>query len=217
VSVTTSDKVSCATSGCLTQRHLHPKSCSANWHQGWPKLAARLHKTTPDGGVAVTLWAPGSTTLRLPGGVTAVVSVNTTYPFADDATVTVTAPVGTPVRLRVPGWATAARICVGGGACVAAANGTFWTTTQATPTATYSIDFAPVIRVDTSYSNGAAAVYRGALLYALQIGEIVTTIATGPRGFNDHAVHGTSTWNYALLLDSLTFSRAGAPGPSVES
>lgn len=128
--------------------------------------------------------------------------------------VTVTAPVGTPVRLRIPGWATAARVCVGGGACVAAANGTFWLATQATPKATYSIDFAPVIRVDTSYSNGAAAVYRGALLYALQIGENVTTIATGPRGFDDHAVHGTSAWNYALLLDSLTFSRAGAPGPS---
>ncbi len=197
-----------------------PSTSTANWHQGWPKFAARLHKTTPDGGVAVTLWAPGATTLRLPGGASAVVSVNTTYPFGDDAVVTVTAPVGTRVRLRIPGWATAARVCVVGGACAAARNGTFWAAAQASPTASYSVDFAPTIRVDASYSNGAAAVYRGALLYALQIGENVTTIATGPRGFDDHAVRATSAWNYALVLDaaapaaSLAFARASAPGPS---
>lgn len=196
--------------------------CTANHHQGWPRFAARLHKTTPDGGVAVTLWAPGTTALQLAGGGGATtVAVETTYPFGDDAVVTVSAPVGTPVRLRVPGWAGgAARVCVAGGACSALANGTFFLTLQATAVATYTVDFAPAVVVDATYFAGSAAVYRGALLYALAIGENVTTIASGPRGFDDYSVHPTSAWNVALQVDpanpaaALTFARAGPPGPS---
>ena len=195
--------------------------CTANHHQGWPKLAARLHKTTPDGGVAVTIWGPGATTLMLPGGAPATVRVDTTYPFGDDANVTVTAPVGTPVRLRVPGWATNARVCIVGGTCAATQNGTFFLATQATAVAIYTIDFAPSIIIDTSFSSNSAAVYRGAFLYSLAIGENVTTIAKGPRGFNDYAVRPTRPWNVALNIadpsqpgDSLTFNRSGPPGVS---
>ena len=193
--------------------------CTANWHQGWPKFAARLHKATPDGGVAVTLWAPGATSFTLPGGARATVNVSTTYPFGDDALVTVSAPVGTPVRLRVPGWAAAARVCVGGGACAAAANGTFFVARQATPITTYAVDFNPAVRVDASYAAGSVAVYRGALLYALAIGEDVAAIAAGPRGFDDYQVRPTSAWNVALALDvanpgaSLAFARVAPPGP----
>lgn len=194
--------------------------CTANHHQGWPKLAARLHKTTADGGVAVTIWAPGASTLTLPGGGAARIETNTSYPFGDDALVTVTAPVGTPVRLRIPGWATAARVCVGGGGCTAAANGSFFLARQATPVATYAVDFAPEVRVDATYSAGSAAVYRGALLYALAIEENMTVIATGPRGFDDYVVRPLSAWNVALLVDpaapgaSLSFARSGPPGAS---
>ena len=168
----------------------------------------------------MTIWAPGATTLALPGGALATVRVDTTYPFGDDANVTVAAPVGTPVRLRCPGWATRARVCVAGGACAAAVNGSFYLTAQATPVATYAVDFAPDVRIDTSFFAGAAAVYRGALLYALAIGENVTTIASGPRGFDDYAVRATRAWNVALVVDarnpgaSLAFARAGPPGAS---
>ena len=193
--------------------------CTANWHQGWPKFAARLHKQTPDGGVAVTLWGPGTTDFTLPGGARATVSVNTSYPFGDDALVTVSAPAGTPVRLRIPGWAAAARVCVVGGACAAAANGSFFLLAQAAPVAAYAVDFAPAVRVDASFSAGAAAVYRGALLYALQLGENVSVIATGARGFDDYEVRPTTPWNVALELDPadpaahLAFARAGPPPP----
>lgn len=195
--------------------------CTANWHQGWPKFAARLHKQTPDGGLAVTLWAPGASNFSLPGGAHASVSVNTSFPFGDDALVTVShnSPHAVPVRLRIPSWSSAARVCVVGGACAAAANGSFFLSTQAAPVATYAVDFAPAVRVDTSFSAGSAAVYRGALLYALQLGENVSVLATGARGFDDYEVRATTPWNVALELDPaapaahLTFARTGPPPP----
>ena len=52
------------------------------------------------------MYAPAAATL--PGGGT--VDIDTTYPFGDTATVTVSSPAATPVYLRVPGWATGATI-----------------------------------------------------------------------------------------------------------
>lgn len=112
--------------------------CTANFHQGWPKFANSLFHSAPDGGVVVSMcaphvhvhvhgqhdrrcladrWAPAAA--KLPSGAT--VEVDTTYPFGDDATVTVRAAAGTPVYLRIPGWAVKATV---NGA--AAANGTLF-------------------------------------------------------------------------------------------
>jgi len=91
--------------------------CTANFHQGWPKFANSLFHFAPDGGVVVSMWAPAAA--KLPSGAT--VEVDTTYPFGDDATVTVRAVAGTPVYLRIPGWAVKATV---NGA--AAANGTLF-------------------------------------------------------------------------------------------
>jgi hypothetical protein len=193
--------------------------CTANHPQGWPKFAARLHKTTADGGVAVTLWAPGATALTLPGGAPASVAVDTTYPFGDTAAATVTAPVGTPVRLRIPGWASTATVSTNGGAPARALNGTWWAAAQPSPTTTYAVDFSPAVRVEAHFA-GSLAVYRGALLYALQVGEAVSALNKGPRGFNDYQVLNTSAWNFALMVDpaapgaALAFTRLSPPGPS---
>jgi hypothetical protein len=170
-------------------------------HQAWPKFVARMHKSTPDGGVAVTLWGPATTVVPLPGGGNGTVSVATDYPFGDNATVTVTAPVGTPVWLRVPGWATAAVLCVApgssgvsgnptGGSCapIGSSNGSFVIRSQPAPVSTYEFAFYPSIRATPSFWNNSAAVYRGALLYALQIGENQTTIGHNAYNSTDFTV-----------------------------
>lgn len=197
--------------------------CSSNHHQGWPKLAARLHKVHPaSGGVAVTIWAPGTTMLTLPGsGARVALKVDTTYPFGDRATVNVTAPPSTPILLRIPGWATNASVCVvggggGGGGCTHPSNGTFYTTTTSSQstTTTFTVDFAPEIRVDASFSGQAGAVYRGALLYALQLKEDITIATPQPQGFNSYKITTTTPWNVALSLKSLAFSRVSDTPPS---
>ncbi len=198
--------------------------CTANHGMGYSKFAARLIKRGANGSLAVTMWGPETATLTLPSGDTAVVRVDTEYPFGDTATVTVTAPSGTPVLLRIPSWATAATVQVDGAAAAPAANGTFATFAQPRSGAVvYSVDFAPSIRVRTDFFNGTLSVYRGALLYALQMPEVYGVLSrTGPFDFVDINVTtapGAAPWNVALVVadpqhpeTSLSFQRL-APGP----
>lgn len=191
----------------------------------------------------MTIWAPGYSALTLQGsssggggGAPASVNVTTEYPWGDAAVAVINAPVGTPILLRIPSWAgPSASVCIAGGGCTPAPNGTFFTLRQATPVATYTVNFAPYIRADASFFAGSVAVYRGALLYALGFNETTRVLSRGPQGFNDYAVHaanasgsGSSSsrssssssgaaaapFNVALRLESLTFvRRSGAQGP----
>ena len=184
--------------------------CTANFHQGWPKLAnALFHTRSADGGVVVSMYAPASA--ALPNGGT--VAIDTTYPFGDVATVTVDgAPAGTPVYLRVPGWATAAT--VNG---VAVKNGTLFkagtTATAAAETTaggggtsganTWTIAFKPEVRLE-EWDRGAVSVHRGALLYSLPIGANYTVYAHHfgtDQMSNDYYVEPTTAWRFALDVD----------------
>lgn len=84
--------------------------CTANFNQGWPKLAQHSLFTAPptaDGkpaGVVVGVLAPLSASLPSLG--MARITVETAYPFDDDVhIVTSAASVDVPVWVRVPGWA----------------------------------------------------------------------------------------------------------------
>jgi len=175
--------------------------CTANFNQGWPKFTQRMLKSTPAGGVAVTMWGPVTGVLALVGGGNATVAVATDYPFGDDATVTVTAPPGTPIALRMPSWATAATLSVNGAAAtsVGTANGTFYVVNAPAAVTTLVVAFNPAVRVALGV-NASVSVYRGALLYGLHIGENFTTLATYAFQSADYAVTATTPWNYALLL-----------------
>ena len=60
--------------------------CTANFNQGWPKFANMIMYDTADKGGAVAIWAPASANLA--NG--AKVDIDTSYPYEDSATVTVT-------------------------------------------------------------------------------------------------------------------------------
>eukprot|EP01116_Phalansterium_solitarium_P013518 TRINITY_DN30900_c0_g1_i1.p1 TRINITY_DN30900_c0_g1~~TRINITY_DN30900_c0_g1_i1.p1 ORF type:complete len:747 (-),score=282.91 TRINITY_DN30900_c0_g1_i1:136-2376(-) len=196
--------------------------CTANMHQGWPKFAQRLIKATPSGGVAVTMWGPATAKLTLLGsGAAASVEVVTDYPFGDDATVTVQAPVGIVVQLRVPSWATSATLAVNGSSptTIGSYSGQFYNVTTTSTTTVLAVSFNPAIRLERWY-NGSVAVFRGALLYGLSIGENFTTLATYAFESRDYSVQPTTNWNVALVIadlanpqQSLTFKRNGPPGP----
>ena len=194
-------------------------------HQAWPKFVARMHKGSPDGGVAVTLWGPANTTVSLLSGGSASVAVDTDYPFGDTATVTVTALVGTPVWLRIPGWATDAVLCIAssvggrtadantrssGCTSVGSHNGTFVIKTQQSPVSTYAMSFNPRIRVSTGFWNSSAAVYRGALLYALLVGENRTVVSRNPFNSTDFTVEVRALALLRLLFATREKTRASA-------
>jgi hypothetical protein len=149
-----------------------------------------------------------------------MVNVSTDYPFDDVVTVTVTgATAGMPLYVRIPSWATAATLAVNGGAAapVGGANGTMFKVAAPAATTTVVLDTAPTLRVSTWY-NGSVSISRGALVYALSIGENATVLASYAFQSKDYQVQPTTPWNYALLLDpanpeaSLNFTRTGPPG-----
>src|SRR5919198_240212 len=57
--------------------------CTANLHQGWPKLAASLWMATPGDGLAAVAYAPSEVTARADEGVEVRIVEETEYPFRD--------------------------------------------------------------------------------------------------------------------------------------
>ena len=100
--------------------------CTANLHQGWPKLVAHLWMRSDDGGLAGLVLGPCTvrTTVQ---DVAVEIDVETAYPFdgAIRVTVRVSAPVRFPLRLRIPVWAEGARLQIGDAEPEAAVPGTF--------------------------------------------------------------------------------------------
>ena len=191
-------------------------------HAGWPKFAQRTIGWG-NGVVAVLVWAPVTATTP-----NATVSVDTDFPFGDEATITVTptaaaggAPV--PVLLRIPTWATGATLSIDGGAAIplAGSNGTFFpTSTKAGGgPSTFFLSFNPTIRIETGFA-GAVSVFRGALLYSAWIGQNISLLAQHPFNSQDLSITSTSPFNIALVLADranpgadLKFQRLAPPSP----
>jgi len=84
----------------------HFGCCTANYHQGWPKLVAALWMAREDA-LAVTAYGPSRVTAEVGGGVLTIDEI-TDYPFDETITLRVddtTAARAVELRLRIPGWA----------------------------------------------------------------------------------------------------------------
>lgn len=198
--------------------------CTTNGGTGWPGVVSAAVRTVPAvDGVALGLLLPLAANATLMDGALVRVSVDTAYPFDDVISVTVAGvPTrGLPFDIRIPSWATAATLAVNGGAPapVGTAAGTFFRVALPQGDSTIVLDTVPAVRV-SRWFNGAVAVERGALVYALQLEETVTvTKEWGYPNATDLNVTTTSPWNYALLIPdvedpsaSFNFSRTGPPG-----
>lgn len=180
--------------------------CTSNMHQGWPKFAAHLWMRTPDDGLAAMAWAPCrvQTTLR---GVPVSILVETDYPFRETITVTVTPEHATrfPLALRIPAWAQGASVQVGTARATPAAHGTMHRIDREWTGGTIITVRLPMRPVITTRYNGAVAVERGPLVYALRIGEEWTRVNADkphrelPHG--DFEVRPGTPWNYGLIVD----------------
>lgn len=118
-------------------------------------------ESTADDGIVIALIAPVVAKLSL-----ATVEIITEYPFGDTVTITVdltttvtkteqqgVAASGTPVHIRIPGWATKATVDGS-----PAKNGTLHSVVaKAGGKSTFKIDFSPEVRVETGWgSNGVS-------------------------------------------------------------
>ena len=186
--------------------------CTANMHQGWPKLAAHLWMKTPDEGLVAAAWAPCRVTFAS-RGVPATVAVDTDYPFRETLAVTVRPerPAAFPLVLRVPSWAEGATVRIGGGAEQPMKAGALHRIAREwSGETTLALRFPMRAKVTVRH-NEAVAVERGPLVYSLAIGEEWTRVNADkphrelPHG--DFEVRPTTPWNYGLVVD---------PGPTRE-
>jgi uncharacterized protein len=176
--------------------------CTANFHQGWPKFAASLWMATNDDGLAAVAYAPSRATARVRGGVAVDVVEETEYPFRDKINIIINpaTPAKFPVDLRIPGWATEARLTLNGKSVAGVRGGTFhrierrWTKGD-------RIELVFPMRVRVSrWHQDSVALDRGPLVYSLRIGEDWRKLRDKAPAA-DWEVYPTTPWNYALAID----------------
>ncbi len=177
----------------------HFGCCTANFHQGWPKLTASLWMATGDDGLAAMLYAPSQVRTQV-RGVAVHARQSTDYPFRDQVTIEVSpaAPLSFPLRLRRPGWAKAMVIRVNGQAVkTAEANGFVTIARHWRAGDRVTVAFAGETRTVAGF-NDSLSVEHGPLLYVLPIGEDWRKLRDHGEKSADWEVHPTTPWNYGL-------------------
>ncbi len=176
--------------------------CTANLHQGWPKLVRSMWMATPDeGGLAAVAWGP-CTVEHETGGRRIRLEVVTEYPFDETISIRVStaAPVSMPLRLRIPGWCAAPEVSLGGER-VDAAPDAGWLRLARTWHDGDVIEVRLPMRVEAiRRPNGALGLALGPLMLAHAPGEIWERLPDSP-GFGDWEVRPRHPWNMALVVD----------------
>jgi hypothetical protein len=178
--------------------------CTANFHQGWPKLTANLWMGTREDGLAAVVYAPSEVTAPVRGGVPVTIVEDTEYPFRDTIRLTVnpSKTVAFPLELRVPAWATAARIRVNGKPVAGVKAGTFHKLTRTWRQGDKVEIVLPMQPRLAHWIRNAVSVERGPLVYSLKIGEDWKKLKDRPQA-PDWEVHPTTPWNYGLVVDAV--------------
>ncbi|MEX1828804.1 beta-L-arabinofuranosidase domain-containing protein [Luteibacter sp. CQ10] len=178
----------------------HFGCCTANFHQGWPKLTASLWMACADGGLAATVYAPChvSTTVR---GTPIEIEQATDYPFRDDIAITLRprSPVTFPLRLRVPAWCTTPSLRVNGKPVDSTPDQGFLTLEREWKPGDRVQLSLPATVVTEKGFNDSISLSRGPIVFSLPIGE--AWVKWRKRGLtNDWQVYPTSSWNYAVKV-----------------
>ena len=176
--------------------------CTANFHQGWPKLTSSLWMLSNDNGLVAAAYAPCEVHTKI--GDTAVhVVEQTEYPFRGSIRITVNpaSPLAFPVRLRIPEWANTSTIKVNGKIQPSATASSF-ALIKRTWNAGDVIDIAFPLTPRFSHGfNNSIAVERGPLVFSYPIGEDWVKLRN--RGMTaDWQVYPSTPWNYALAVDA---------------
>lgn len=182
--------------------------CTANLHQGWPKLVQSLWMATPDRGVAAVAYAPSEVRTMVAGGTVVSITEETEYPFRGDVRLRVApeAPVEFPLLLRIPGWADRASLQVNGRAVEGANAGQFTRLQRLWKPGDEVVLGLPMPPRISSWHRDSIAVERGPLVFSLRLGEDWKKVESGmkkpaPPPGADWEVHPTTPWNYGLLID----------------
>lgn len=181
----------------------HFGCCTANMHQGWPKLVEHFWLATADRGLAAMVYGPCRVEAEVGSGVTVRIDEITNYPFNGRIEFRLHCPVKIkfPLMLRIPAWCQGAEVKINGAVFNRPDAGGFriidreWQDQDQ-----ISLELTFEVRTVSRYRD-SVALERGPLVFALRIGEEWRQL----KGIQPHAdweVYPTTPWNYALAVDS---------------
>ncbi|MGB8259186.1 MAG: beta-L-arabinofuranosidase domain-containing protein, partial [Terracidiphilus sp.] len=188
--------------------------CTANFHQGWPKLVSSLFLLSPGAGtegrdgLVAAVYAPCEVKTVL-NGTEVHIAEETNYPFRGTVLLKVNPGASThfALDLRIPAWAAAGTgIAVNGERWPDPAGQKFAGQKFARLDRTWKagdrveIVFPMQPRV-SRWFHGSASIERGPLVFSYGIGE--DWVKLRERGMTaDWQVFPRTAWNYALSLDA---------------
>ena len=179
----------------------HFGCCTANMHQGWPKLVRSLWARAQDGLVALA-YAPNTIQTEVAGGLLELETL-TDYPFADTLTFQFhhAPPDAFALRLRVPAWCEAASLTVNGDeqACTPDADGFVTLERVWQPGDGVTLRLPMTVRA-LPRPNRALGLALGPLVLAYSPGESWTRLPDS-AGFGDWEVRPRHSWNFGLAVD----------------
>lgn len=179
--------------------------CTANMHQGWPKLVTHLWMATQDNGLAAIVYGPSRVKAKVgETGEEVTIVQETDYPFDGQIRflLEIAKPTDFPLQFRIPAWAEDAELKVGDD-MVPAAAGKFAEVRRTFKNGDEIVLALPMrVRAETRY-NKAVSIMRGPLCFSLRIGEKWTKLKAHSDTFPsfDWQIEPTTPWNYGLVID----------------
>ncbi|EXX89167.1 hypothetical protein BG53_00555 [Paenibacillus darwinianus] len=174
--------------------------CTANMHQGWPKLAAHLWMSDGKGGLAAVSYAPCWVQEKVgAGGTKATLEVGGGYPFRETVTMKLRLerPERFALRLRIPAWCDHPALAINGEmvrmdvekgfACIERD----WVDGD-----TVELRLPMEVRA-TRRNLYATSIERGPLVYVLPLGEIWQPHIKREL-FSDWEIYPSSPWRFGL-------------------
>lgn len=181
--------------------------CTANFNQGWPKLAESTFMRTADG-IASSVLLPMEAKLEYEGA-SIICRLETDYPFREKLNYTIITdrPVHFTFSIRIPGFASSATIDNQPVAC-----GAFWKTHrlwEGTTQLKVDLSFDCIL---TERPRDMACLWRGPLLFSLGLEshwekhEYVRNGVERRFPYCDYELSTDESWNYAFADETFTVS-----------
>ncbi len=181
--------------------------CVHNYQMGWPLFIASMWLKTSDNGLAVGAYGPNKVTATVGNDTHLTIAQTTNYPFEDRVTLTLAADKTDtyPIYIRVPEWCDNAEVLVNGHPIDAELRPGQYARLSAEwhDGDVITLDF-PAALTATLTDNNSVSIRRGAVLFALAIGEDWKPINYNPNNWHlngdypSYNITPTTAWNYAL-------------------
>ena len=180
--------------------------CTSNMHQGWPKFTQNLWYATPDGGLAALVYSPSEVTAFVAGGTEVTFKEQTSYPFGESVTFTLTSKgakgFSFPFRLRIPAWCRKATVKINGQVYKEVKGDTIIKIARVWRSGDVVELQLPMHVFKNTWYENSVSVERGPITYALKMGEAWKPVKNEADAVDFgnlyYEVQPTTPWNYGL-------------------